>query len=162
MRQQQLTLHDFQLGYIKMIAADLDEVDMAVAPFPGDNPPVWILGQLAVCTDYAGRMLGLKPECPREWHKHFAPGTNPAEVPQPHPSKEELLTAIDKGHRRVAEAFPNANWEALEQPHAVELLKRSNLKTNADVLAHLMTTHPAFHVAQLSACRRKKGKGPVV
>jgi hypothetical protein len=83
-------------------------------------------------------------------------------VPQPHPTKAELLAAIDNGHRRVTAAFPNANWEALEQPHAVELLKSTNLQTNADVLAHLMTTHPAFHIAQLSACRRKKGLGPVV
>ncbi len=50
----------------------------------------------------------------------------------------------------------------MEQPHAVEILKPTNLKTNGDVLAHLMCTHMAFHIAQLSACRRKSGKGPIV
>jgi hypothetical protein len=29
-------------------------------------------------------------------------------------------------------------------------------------MAHLMTTHMSFHLAQLSACRRAAGKGPIV
>ena len=162
MFEQLGTLQEFQLGYLKMLAVDLDDADLGVAPFPGANPPVWILGHLAVATDYAGRMLGLRPECPREWHKYFAPGTSPAEVPQPYPTKAELMAAIENGCRRCIAALPSADVEALNQPHAVELLKRSNLKTNADVLCHLMATHPAFHVAQLSACRRGKGMGPVI
>ncbi len=57
---------------------------------------------------------------------------------------------------------PRASAEVLDKPHEVELLKTTNLKTNGDVLAHLMCTHLAFHVAQLSACRRHAGQGPVV
>ncbi len=157
-----LTLYDFQLGYIKQLVKDLEDADLNVPPFPGANPPVWILGHLAVCTDYAARLLGERPACPKEWHRQFAPGTNPSDIAQPYPSLVELVTAIEAGHRRVAAALPNADQAALDQPHAIELLKRSNLKTNRDVLAHLITTHPSFHVAQLSACRRKKGHGPVV
>jgi hypothetical protein len=162
MFETQQELYEFQLNYIKLLAADFDEADMAVAPYPGGNPPVWILGHLAICTDFAAGLLGQKPECPREWHKHFAPGSNPAEVPQPHPTKAELLTALEKGHRRVAAALPEASAEALAQPHSVAILSRTNLKTNGHVLGHLMSTHAAFHVAQLSACRRVKGKPPVV
>ena len=51
-----------------------------------------------------------------------------------------------------------SNAELLDQPHAVEILKQSVLKTNGDVLAHLLCTHPMFHIAQLSACRRKSGR----
>lgn len=162
MKELLLTLYDFQLGYIKMIVKDLDDEDLGTTPFAGANPPVWILGHLAVCTDYAARLLGERPVCPREWHKQFAPGTKPAEVAQPYPSKRDLVGAIINGHERVATALQNADLAKLNEPHAVELLKASNLKTNADVLAHLMTTHPAFHVAQLSACRRGKGLGPVI
>ncbi len=162
MLDQLPALHEFQLRYIQMLAADLDDDDLGVAPFSGANPAVWILGHLAVATDYAARMLGQKPECPREWHKYFAPGSNPAEVPLPYPTKAELLAAIENGHRRCAAALAAVDKEMLNQPHSVELLKPTALKTNADVLCHLMATHPAFHVSQLSACRRKKGKGPVV
>ena len=78
------------------------------------------------------------------------------------PTKIDLLAAIENGHRRVSEAAPGASGEVMNVPHAVELLKPTNLKTNGDVLAHLMCTHIAFHLAQLSACRRKAGKAPVV
>ena len=162
MFEHQQTLFEFQLNYIKLLSADLDDADLGQSPFPGANPPVWILGHLAVCTDYAARILGQKPECPREWHQCFAPGTNPAAVPQPYPSKADLLTALENGHRRVVAALAEADPEPLNQPHAIELLKATNLKTNGDVLSHLMCSHPAFHVAQLSACRRAKGKPPVI
>ena len=62
----------------------------------------------------------------------------------------------------MAEAAPGASPEAMNQPHDIQLLKSTVLKTNGDVLAHLMCTHPSFHIAQLSACRRHSGKGPVV
>ena len=162
MFEQLPTLYEFQLRYLQLIAADLHDDDLGSAPFPGANPPVWILGHLAICTDYAAGLLGEKPQCPRPWHKYFAPGTSPAEVPQPYPTKAELLAAIKNGHERASAALATADLEALNQPHSIELLKPTNLKTNADVLCHLMATHPAFHVAQLSACRRGKGLGPVV
>jgi len=135
---------------------------MGTAPFEGGNPPVWILGHLAVSTDFAGRILGLELTCPPAWHKQFGPGSKPSELKSPLPSKQELLAAIENGCRRVAEAASNAPADALNKTHSIEILKQTNLKTNGDVLAHLMSTHQAFHVAQLSACRRQAGKAPIV
>ncbi len=162
MFERELTLYEFQLNYLRLLAADLAEDQMQAVPFDGANPPVWILGHLAVATDYAAGVLGQKPVLPRQWHKQFAPGSSPSALEPPLPTKSELMTAIENGHRRVAEAMSTASAEALDQPHAVELLKTTNLKTNGDVLAHLITTHVAFHVAQLSACRRGCGKGPII
>jgi hypothetical protein len=162
MFERERTLYKFNLNYLRLLAADLEEADMAAAPFPGANPPVWILGHLAVATDYAGRMLGLETVCPRRWHAQFAPGSKPCDVKEPYPSKAELVAAIENGHRRVAEAAAIATEEAMNQPHSVELLKPTVLKTTGDVLAHLMCTHAAFHTAQLSACRRKAGKGTII
>ena len=162
MFERELTLYKFNLNYLRALTADLDEADIEAAPFPGANPPVWILGHLAVCTDYAGKLLGLETACPRKWHVQFAPGSKPAELKAPLPTKSELLEAIENGHKRVSEAAPNAAGEAMNSPHSVELLKQSNLKTVGDVLAHLMNTHESFHLAQLSACRRKAGKGPII
>jgi hypothetical protein len=160
--ERERTLYKFNLNYLCLLAADLEEADMGKSPFPGANPPVWILGHLAVATDYAGRLLGLETACPRAWHKQFAPGSKPADVQEPYPAKAELVAAIENGHRRVAEAAAMATEEAMNQPHSVELLKPTVLKTTGDVVSHLMCTHVAFHVAQLSACRRKAGKAAVV
>jgi hypothetical protein len=162
MFERELTLYKFNLNYLRLLAADIEEAQMQECAFPGANPPIWILGHLAVSTDYAGRILGLERACPREWHVKFAPGSKPAELQPPLPTKDELLAAIENGHRRVAEALPNASAEALNKPHEVELLRPTVLKTVGDVLGHLMCTHAAFHLAQLSACRRKSGKAHVV
>jgi hypothetical protein len=51
----------------------------------------------------------------------------------------------------------SADDEALNQPHGVELLNDTVLNTVGDVVAHLMTTHLAFHAAQLSAWRQGSG-----
>ena len=162
MFERELTLYKFTLGHLKIVANDLDESAMNAPPFEGGNPPVWILGHLAVATDYAGRILGLAPCCPPAWHKMFGPGSKPSELKAPLPNKAELLSALENGYRRVVEATASARADSLDKPHAVEILKQTNLKTNGDVLAHLMSTHQAFHVAQLSACRRKAGKAPIV
>ncbi|HTM55143.1 MAG TPA: DinB family protein [Pirellulales bacterium] len=162
MFERELTLYKFNLNYLRLLAADLDDANLGKPAFPGGNPPVWILGHLAVATDYAGKLLGLRPQCPREWHVQFAPGTKSADVAAPYPSKGDLLGAIEAGHRRVSEAVPTASSEAMSQAHAVELLKPTVLKTVGDVLAHLMTTHESFHISQLSACRRSCGKGTIV
>lgn len=162
MFERERTLYKFNLNYLRLLATDLEDADLGISPFPGANPPVWILGHLAVATDYAGRMLGLETVCPRRWHVLFAPGSKPVDVPQPYPTKAELIAAIENGHQRVAEASMAASEEAMSQPHPVELLKPTVLKTLGDVVSHLMCTHVAFHTAQLSACRRKSGKAALV
>ena len=162
MFERELTLYEFNLNYLRMLMADLAESDLGMAPFEGGNPPVWILGHLATATDYAARLLGLEATCPRRWQKQFAPGTKPADLKPPLPTKSELLAAIEEVHRRVSQAAQSASAEAMNKPHDLELLKPTVLTTNGDVVAHLMTTHIAFHLAQLSACRRKSGKGPLV
>src|SRR6187401_1594139 len=137
MFERERTLYKFNLNYLRLLAADLDDSQMGVSPFPGANPPIWILGHLAVATDYAGKMLGLETVCPRRWHVQFAPGSKPCDVKEPYPSKAELMAAIENGHSRVSEASTAATEEAMNQPHAVELLKPTVLKTTGDVLSHL-------------------------
>jgi hypothetical protein len=44
----------------------------------------------------------------------------------------------------------------------VELFKDSPVQTQGDILSHLMTTHFATHVGQLSVWRRAHGKPPLV
>jgi hypothetical protein len=160
--ERELTLYKFNLNYLRMLTADFGESNLGVAPFAGANPPVWILGHLAVATDFAAKMLGLDAVCPKKWHVMFAPGSKPSELKPPLPTKTELLAAIESGHRRVSDAAPKASSDAMDKPHSIELLKTTVLTTVGDVVAHLMCTHESMHIAQLSACRRKAGKGPIV
>ncbi len=109
MFERELTLYKFNRNYLRLLAADIDESLMNVAPFPGANPPVWILGHLAISTDYAAHILGQRRECPKQWHVLFGPGTNSGALEGPLPSKAELVEAFENGCRRVVEAMPDAN-----------------------------------------------------
>lgn len=162
MLEQAVTVYQFMLGMAKTLAADIDDDHMLTPPFAGANSPLWILGHLAVVADYAGKMLGQERQCPREWHAMFAPGSKPANLQEPLPSKAELLSALENGHRRVIAAIESVTPEQLNQPQPFEMLKPLPLKTVGDVLVHMMTSHEGFHLAQLSACRRKLGKGPLL
>src|SRR3990172_723303 len=157
MFDREIKLYAFMLQYCRLLTNDIEESQMSVQPTPGVNPPVWILGHLAAATDYATRMLGEKAVLPESWHRMFGRGSKLLEDTQPYPTKKELLAAIEAGHERVTAAARNADPERLAGPHNVDLLK-DLLPTMGDVVAHLMTTHPATHLGQLSAWRRQMGK----
>ena len=158
MFDRESNLHALMLAYLRMLVADIDEARLDVEPCPGGNPPRWILGHLAVVGDGAGRLLGLRLSLPASWHRDFGPGSKPGQA-DPVPSKQELMRAIESGHARVTEAARSARPEDMDQPHGVEMaiLKDSPVRTRADLLAHLMTTHVAAHLGQLSAWRRQMG-----
>lgn len=161
MFQRECLLYAWVLDYTRKLVADLDETEMAVQPAPGLNTPLWVLGHLAICTDYAASLLGLPMVCPKEWHQMFGPGSDPAQVPTPHPSKKQLVDALEAGHAWVSEAAHHARAEPLSESHTLEPLRKA-LPTRADLLAHLMTTHPCLHLGQLSAWRRLRGKKAVL
>src|SRR5262245_28313939 len=104
MFDQELKLYAMALDYCKKSAAEIDESKMTHQPAPAMNPPLWIMGHLAVATDYALMNLGQKPQCPKDWHKAFGMGSKCLTEMSPRPTKAELLKAIETGHERVAAA----------------------------------------------------------
>ncbi len=162
MYERERTLYAFNWDYVHMSAADIGEDEMSLQPAPGINPPVWILGHLAVATDYALKSLGQPTQCPRAWHASFGPGSEPVAGQKVPITKEELLAAIRRGHELVSEATTQVSPEHLEKPHGVELLAPTKIKTLGDLISHLMTTHEAMHIGQLSVWRRMTGRKPFV
>jgi hypothetical protein len=156
MLERESLLFAWVLDYTRKLANGIDDAQMTVQPAPGMNTPVWILGHLAIASDFAGMFLGLPMACPKVWHKIFGPGSDPSKVPTPHPTKAELLAQIEANHARVTEALRTATPEALAKPHTFAPT-RDIFPTIADMLAHLMTTHPTLHLGQLSAWRRLHG-----
>jgi hypothetical protein len=154
----EIKLYAFVLDYCHKLTDDIAEADMAHQPMAGVNSPVWILGHLAISTDYAAMLLGQSKDCPEEWHRRFGPGSTPPRSDEPRPTKAKLLYAIDRGHERVAHAAEKVTAARLAERHPVDLaFLRESLPTVGELLAHLMTTHPAAHLGQLSAWRRMRG-----
>lgn len=162
MLEQQSRLYKFNLFLLENLTRDISEAEMSLQPAEGVNPPVWILGHLAVATDYASKTLGVATACPKAWHLDFAPGSTPLKMHEPIPTKEDLMTAIRNGHERVTAAAAQATAEQLAGPHSVALLQGSPLATVGDLVSHLMNTHEAMHMGQLSMWRRLTGRKPLV
>jgi hypothetical protein len=158
MFERECTLYAFTHYYCHKLTDDLDDAQIATQSAAGINHPAWILGHLAIAIDYALQCVGERGICPPEWHKLFGPGSKPSTDRAAYPSKAEMLTVIDAGHARVSELARSADPERMAKRHTVpfEFLQQ-NLPTVGDLLAHLMTTHVAVHLGQLSAWRRLMG-----
>lgn len=158
MFQRESRLYTFMHSYCHSLADGIPEDQMTTQPAANVNHPAWILGHLAVATDYALQCLGEPGVCPREWHTTFAPGSKPLADRAAYPSRAELLTVLDAGYARVIEAARNPDLQRMQQSHTVpfDFLKQY-VPTVGDLLAHLMTTHLAAHLGQLSMWRRLMG-----
>ncbi|MBL9123651.1 MAG: DinB family protein [Planctomycetaceae bacterium] len=162
MLEQQCRLYRFNLAVLETMTADITDDELTHQPAPGTNPPIWILGHLAVATDYASKTLGIPTACPKAWHVDFGPGSTPLKMHDPAPTKDQLLEAIRNGHARVTAATANVTPELLAAPHPVALLKGTPIETVGDLLTHLMNTHEAMHIGQLSMWRRLTGRKPLI
>lgn len=161
MLDNELAIFAFNLQYCQNLAREIPDEKLSDPIAPGMNPPRWILGHLAIATDFAAGCLGLPKACPVEWHREFGPGSTPDESPPTRLLKSDLLNAITAGHDRVAAAAPLADPAAMAKPHGAAILKDTPINTVGELLAHLMTSHFATHLGQLSVWRRAKGLPPL-
>lgn len=157
MFNRETLLYGFLLGYLKRLAADIPDSRLDWQPAPGAHSATWILTHLAIATDYVLMNLGQKPALPREWHKRFGPGSTELAPGEARPTKDELLAAIEAGHARVVAAVQNPDPELLAKPHPVKVLEDTPIRTVEHLIGHLMTTHAASHIGQLSLWRRCAG-----
>ena len=76
-------------------------------------------------------------------------------------SKDDFVKMTLEGYPRMSEAIRNASEEQLSAAHGIRLLDGTPTQTTGELMAHLLTSHFAFHLAQLSGWRRASGKGPL-
>lgn len=128
---------------------------------PGNgHPPLWILGHLAICAEFGEAILGKQMQHP-EWVPVFGPGSSD-QIQNPESySVDELIEVIDQAYPRLMDLIDQTSDEVLSADHEVELLKGGAIVSVADLQAHLLTSHIAFHTAQLSGWRRAAGFGPL-
>lgn len=162
MSVQLTTLYRFTLNYCEALMADIPQDQMEQQPSPGVNPPAWILGHLAICTDSALTLMGQPKRLPEEWHAEFGPRTKPLSENHAYPDREELLIALREGHEAVSAALLQMTPEQLTAPNPLPMkFLRQSLPTVGDLLAHLVSTHEAAHLGHLSNWRRQMGKPPL-
>lgn len=158
-------LHDipavcrFMIDYLERITSDMTPDDLQRGNGSA-NPPGWILGHLAIVADYAGPLVQRPRQCPAAWHKAFGPGSSPnAGLPQQ--TAAEWIQTIRQQYEGVLASLPQTEAAVLSEPHGVGLLAGTKIETKGQLLTHLLTTHLATHIGQLSAWRRSQGSPPL-
>lgn len=156
------TLYRFTLARVERLMADVPQEEMLRQPAGSGNPPAWLLGHLAIATDEALQLLGKPNRLPPDWHARFGPGSPPITDDGATPTRDELLAALREGYAAVLVALRDADPADLAGPNPLPFpFLQETLPTKGDLLAHLLTTHAAEHVGQLSSWRRQTGRAPL-
>lgn len=156
MFEREITLNQFLLKSMDDVVADIP-ADRIYDRSPGNgHPPVWVLGHLAICGELGEKFSG-GDICHPQWLPQFGPGSPDDVEDNGHYSKAEIVSAIHETYARFESLAKNLKPESLDVPHGVELLEGSAIQTAGDLIAHLLSSHFGFHLAQLSAWRRAEG-----
>jgi uncharacterized damage-inducible protein DinB len=145
--------------YCHKLVADLPDELMAEQPFPGMNHAAWVLGHLTFVADSMIRVFDLPFEMPKERAELFNLASKPINERGRYPSKADLLAAYDKAYARITETVKNASAESLDREFPNPKL-RAQLPTVGVAMVHVLTSHHALHLGQLSAWRRALGLPP--
>jgi len=151
------TLNGFARQYLSMLTNDLTEEQLDLVPIDGFHSARWLLCHVATTGDFGLRLLGLPTKSPRTWQVAYAPGSSGVTHPEIRPSKDELLRKIAEIYEQLVEGLGAASQDLLAEPHGLALLQRTAIQTKGQLISHLMTTHFAVHLGQLSAMRRQMG-----
>lgn len=150
------TLNQYFIGYLETLTAEVSADNFNTNAFEGGHPPVWILGHLAICGELGIKLLGGELGHPK-WLVLFGPGSTGVVSKPGKFSTAEFLEVIKASYPKIIQMATNADAETLNAPHGIELLNDTGIKTLSDLISHLLTTHFAFHTAQLSTWRRAAG-----
>jgi hypothetical protein len=161
MFSQEIVLFRFMQGYLEKLLTDLSDEELGRALPGAVNPPIYVLGHLAISNDFTLGLLGQPTVCPQAWMEAFGPGSSPENMKIPYPTRQELMSAIRRGHECVCSAVPSADPQAMAQPQSFSFFENTPIKTVGDCVALLLTTHFSLHIGQLSLMRRQLGKPPL-
>jgi hypothetical protein len=160
-RETILAAFRFTLEYAEKLAADLSDEELTKLPHPGMNHAAWILGHVAIGSDFVAILLGQPTTTDKTWMAKFGPGSTPVSDRAEYPSKKELLATMRSTHARAIDLLSQATADHLNAPNETPFFP-TEFPTIGALIAHLMTTHAALHLGQLSAWRRVLGKGAVL
>jgi hypothetical protein len=160
-RETILAAFRFTLMYAEKLAADVTDEELARLPHAGMNHAAWVLGHVALGSDFVALLLGQPMVTDEAWMATFGPGSTPVADRAAYPSKEQLLTTMRTTHARAIELLNQVTAEQLAAPNQTRFFP-AEFPTAGALITHLMTTHAALHLGQLSAWRRALGKGAVL
>jgi len=156
-----VTLNEFNRHYLHRLIDSIPDKELDATFGEGSHSARWILSHLAIAADYGFKQLGMPMQATVLWHKAYGPSSEGNTHATVRPSKTELLQFIDVQYSALCKATLEADDTKLVDPHAIPILAETPLKSKRDLLGHILGSHFATHVGQLSAWRRLIGLPPL-
>jgi hypothetical protein len=156
------TLGSFEntLDFLRRLVADVPEESMTCQPFGATNHPAWTIGHVLYSFQLIAGEMGLEAWLPVAWEKQFGTGSVPSATRADYPSKAELLALLADGERRIRERLVALGESGLAGP-LPDVRYRHIFPTLGHAVLHVLTSHAAAHVGQVSVWRRVAGLGPL-
>lgn len=149
----------YMLWFAGPMLEGLNDSHLALEPVRGNKSAGWILGHLAVSGDFARRVLGRTPICPKEWRATFSPGTQASDTEAArYPKMEEVVRAFLDVYKDLPDALMTADDAVLDGPNPFEPA-RPGFPTTREFILWMLSGHLAYHIAQLGDWRRAAGLG---
>jgi len=153
-------LNQFLRDGLKQVVADIPADRINERALGNGHPPLGVLGPLAIGGRLGQQITGTPLER-KDWAIAFGPGSSD-DVRSPEKySADEFLEVIEESYPVLSTSASQADPAMLQEPHGLPLLNDTAIVTKGDLIAHLLTSHFGFHLAQLSAWRRGAGFGPL-
>jgi hypothetical protein len=152
--------YSLTLDYLRRMVADVP-VEMFTRQVAGAvNHPAWVIGHLTYSCQAIGGEVGIVPWLPGNWQELFGTGSTPLDRPNVYPGKPDLLAALADGQSRVVRRLAELGEAVLGAPLPDER-HRTMFPTIGDAVLHILTSHAAVHVGQVTVWRRVVGLGPL-
>jgi hypothetical protein len=155
--ENEIAINNYQLNVLDRILQDLPESCLYQHQPGHGHSPIWLLGHLAICTDFGLSLLGLPGGPHPEWLPLFGPGSQDEFTPRADWNKELFQQAIRSGYQQLQVAMSQAKPELLTVKHQIPFFQGTPIETLGQSLSLLLTNHFGFHLSQLSSCRRSLG-----
>ena len=156
----EIAINEFLSQQLEKVANDIPEDDFFPPSIGHGHPPVWILGHLAIVAEMGQRTLGGTISHPA-WLRLFGPGSSDIVSPNDEFTKPGMISCVIENYRKFRELAATVDELVVRKPHNVSFFAGTSIKTVEQCMSHLLTSHFALHLAQLSSCRRAAGFGPI-
>jgi hypothetical protein len=149
-------VNEFNLHQLRRIMADWPESELDWQPQSALHSARWLLVHMAIAIDYGLMQCSLPGVCEGSWHQDYGPGSQAGST-MLKPDLAEIIRVIESGYALLREQVGKLGQTPLTDQHEVGLLFNTPLITKGDLVAHILSTHFAFHLGQLSTLRRMRG-----
>lgn len=147
-----------QLFFGSRLMEDIPADRMTEQPGNIRNHAAWQIGHIVVSNDSICKMVDVDLDVPKDWYPLFERFSQPVADASKYPAKDELVSAFQTQHEKIAAALPKVPADKINAPIGDEKLSQM-FATNLDFVTFGLLTHETVHLGQLGMWRRAIGLG---